>query len=50
MYELPEVRRSVKGSMYKVMKLFIRRDCSNPVIDRSYKCGYWCQCQSGGNG
>jgi len=26
------------------------RGCSNPVIStyKSYKCGYWCQCKSGG--
>jgi len=41
----------IKGSMYKVMRSFICRGSSNPVISTGqYKCGYWCQCKSGGSG
>ena len=36
----------IKGSMYKVMRSFI---CICNQY-RSYKCGYWCQCKSGGSG
>jgi len=40
----------IKGSMYKVMRSFICRGCSNPVMSTGqYKCGYWCQCKSGGS-
>ena len=40
----------IKGSMYKVMKSFICRGCSNPVISTGHTSGYWCQCISGGSG
>ena len=41
----------IKGSMYKVMRSFICRGCSNPVIRTGHTSGgYWCQCKSGGSG
>jgi len=41
----------IKGSMYKVMRSFICRGCLNPVISTGQcKCGFWCQCKSGGSG
>jgi len=36
--------------MYKVMKTFICRVCTNPVTGtwyKAHKCRYWCQCKSG---
>jgi len=42
----------IKGSMYKVIRSFICRGCSNPVISTGHTSvtQHWCQCKSGGSG
>jgi len=52
--KLVQGKFGIKGSMYKVMKTFVRKGCMNPVTrtgrTTSHKCRYWCQCKSGDSG